>query len=427
MEEVRQETAEAVEGEVVDTAAVIPSGKIEFRLIDPTEDGFLRVIQWNKEELEEGVRQKIAAYENIVYNDDNIKQAKADRAELNKLIRAIEERRKKVKGIITAPYTAFEAEVREVLGLIKKPVGMIDKQVRAFEDGKKEEKKKGIKTAYEEAVGDLAGVLPFERVFEARYLNQTYKLSTAQADIKRKIEKVRADLDTIDSLGSEYRLNAKDVYIKTFDLSAALAEDKRLHDLEQKLEEEKKRKAEEEAERERLQEERKKAEDEKRRAAETEKSRYGEAQRTGAYVGTAGTLPQTMIGKTDAPIERSASNHASAKEVDTETSEDVPGTAGVAAASPENVSRPAENVSRPAENVSRTAETVSGCGGKEEGPDENVATSPPSDMYVPDPFLPQKDTKQYKASFTVYGTRAQIMALKQYMVDNNIRFGKVER
>ena len=73
---------------------------MEFRLINPTEDGFLRRIQWNKEELEAAVRAKIAGYENVVYTEENIKAAKNDRAELNKLIKAIEERRKQVKNII---------------------------------------------------------------------------------------------------------------------------------------------------------------------------------------------------------------------------------------------------------------------------------------------------------------------------------------
>lgn len=101
---------ETVEAEVVETA-VVPAGKMEFRLINPTEDGFLRRIQWNKEELEAAVRAKIAGYENVVYTEENIKAAKNDRAELNKLIKAIEERRKQVKNIINEPYAVFEAEL----------------------------------------------------------------------------------------------------------------------------------------------------------------------------------------------------------------------------------------------------------------------------------------------------------------------------
>ena len=98
----------AVESQAVSETATAQTGKMEFRLISPTEDGFLRVIKWNKEELEAAVRQKIASYENVVYTEDNLKQAKADRAELNKLTKAIEERRKMVKKIINEPYDIFE-------------------------------------------------------------------------------------------------------------------------------------------------------------------------------------------------------------------------------------------------------------------------------------------------------------------------------
>lgn len=237
---------ETVEAEVVNEGAVAQPEKMEFRLINPTEDGFLRVIKWNKEELEAAVKHKIAEYENVAYTVDNMKQAKADRAELNRLIKAIEERRKKVKKIINEPYDVFESELKEILALIQEPVSIIDRQVKAFEDRQKEEKKKSIQKSYDEVIGDLAEILPFERVFDNRYLNQTYKLVTAQTEVREKVEKVRTDLEAIDSLESKYKLNAKDVYIKTLDLSEALAENKRLFDLEEKLEVEKRRKEEEE-------------------------------------------------------------------------------------------------------------------------------------------------------------------------------------
>lgn len=269
---------EKVEGEVLAPATTpeIGQGTMEFRLINPTEDGFLRTIKWNKEELEATVRQKIAAYENVVYTEDNIKQAKSDRAELNKLTKAIEDRRKMVKKIINEPYEKFEAELKEILALIQEPVGIIDKQVKAFEEQQKEDKKKQIEAAYQEVIGDLSEVLPFEKVFDPRYLNQTYKLLQAQQEVKSKVQIVQRDLETIDSLDSKFKLNAKDVYIKTLDLSKALAENKRLSDLEEKLEAEKKRKAEEEAEKKRQEEERRKAEEERKaqeaaKAAETKR------------------------------------------------------------------------------------------------------------------------------------------------------------
>lgn len=140
---------ETVEAEVVETA-VVPAGKMEFRLINPTEDGFLRRIQWNKEELEAAVRAKIAGYENVVYTEENIKAAKNDRAELNKLIKAIEERRKQVKNIINKPYAVFEAELNEITALINEPVALIDQQVKAFEEKQKEAEEQAKREAEEE-------------------------------------------------------------------------------------------------------------------------------------------------------------------------------------------------------------------------------------------------------------------------------------
>lgn len=70
---------------VVEETTVVP-GKMEFRLISPTESNFLKHIEWNKEELLAAVRSKVALYEGIVYTEETVKTAKNDRAELNNLV-----------------------------------------------------------------------------------------------------------------------------------------------------------------------------------------------------------------------------------------------------------------------------------------------------------------------------------------------------
>lgn len=365
---------ETVEAEVVETTEVVPAGKMEFRLINPTEDGFLRRIQWNKEELEAAVRAKIASYENVVYTEENIKAAKNDRAELNKLIKAIEDRRKQVKKIINEPYAIFESELKEILALINEPVGLIDQQVKAFEEKQKEEKKAAIKATYDENIGDLADVLPFEKIFDIRYLNQTFKLATAQEEVKGKIDTVKTDLETIDSLDSKYKLNAKDVYIKTLDLSRALAENKRLADLEEKLEADKRRKAEEEAERKRQEEIRKQkeAEEQAKREAEEAERKAAEAkkaQESAAEVEQ--TAPQSEMGKVIESIERSAFAQAVAGDVQSESGEQ-----------------------------------------------------------AVDPFAPKAETKQekkYRVRFYADGTKEQLAKLVEFLNENNIKYGKIAK
>lgn len=389
-----------VESQAVSEATTAQPGKMEFRLINPTEDGFLRVIKWNKEELEAAVRQKIASYENVVYTEDNLKQAKADRAELNKLTKAIEERRKMVKKIINEPYDIFESELKEILALIQKPVKIIDKQVKAFEDQQKEEKKKSIQAAYDEVIGDLAEVLPFDRVFDSRYLNQTYKLTTAQADVKVKIEKVRTDLETIESLESKYKLNAKDVYIKTLDLSKALAENKRLSDLEEKLEAENRRKAEEEAERKRLAEERRKEAEKRERLAEAQR-KVREAQKQ---------VEQESVSKQQENVSEQQQNVTESRE---------------------NGTKPARNV--PNGEESGTLPWESGSGPAPAAGTTNPNVEQQTYVVAVDPFTQQRTAEQpkvqekrYQTRFYAKGTRGQLEKLIQFMNDNGIEYGRIK-
>ena len=259
--------------------------KMELRLINPNEDGFLQHIDWNMDEIKAQVQTIMTAYTDVVYTEDTMKSAKDDRATLNKFRKAIEDRRKEVKNKCLEPYNRFEAEVKEVVALIDEPLGIIDRQIKDYEEQQKAEKKAKIEEAYKNAIGDLADVLPFEKVFDQRYLNTTYALAKAIGEISEKIIKVKTDLETIDSMESEYKLNVKDVYVKTLDLSKAMAEERRLKDLKEKLEADKKAKEEaeakrlaQEAERRAAAEEREKAEAEERAKREAEETQRREAE-----------------------------------------------------------------------------------------------------------------------------------------------------
>lgn len=378
-----EEKTMAQEIEVVET----PPEKMEFRLINPTEAGFLKHIEWNKAELEMAVRTRVAEYSGVAYTEETLKEARNDRAELNKLLKVIEDRRKKVKEIINKPYVDFEAELKEVTVLIQKQVNEIDQQISVFEKKQKEEKEKKIREAYNEVIGELAAVLPFEKVFDSRYLNKTYKLSTAQADVKQKVKKVRTDLETIDSLDSKYKLNAKDVYIKTLDLSKALAENKRLTDLEEKLEAERIRK-EKEAEARRQVEERKKAEEEKCKAED-------ERQRAEARI-EAEKAAQDQNVSEEAQF---GTNQSEIETIDTES-----------------VSEPTENGTVPWENESGP---VSPIGRAIESAERHAFAA------AVDPFA-QKPEKKVRVRFFAIGTKTQLKGLVDYMKENNIKYGKVE-
>ena len=268
--------------------------KMEIRLVNPTEDGFLQRIDWNKAELEENVRSIVAAYQGLVYTEDTVSDAKNDRAALRKLLNEIEDRRKLVKKKCMEPYEVFESDLKDVTALIKEQISIIDGQVKEYENSVKEEKEARLQDVYAEAIGELAEVLPFERVFEAQYLNVSFKESKAATEIREKVQRVKSDLAAIDALDSKYKLNAKDVYVRTLDMSKAMAENARLIKFEEQMEADRKRKAEEE--------ERRRAEAEERRRQEAERIAAERAKREKALVEQQTQEERTSESGYDTPV-----------------------------------------------------------------------------------------------------------------------------
>ena len=201
---------------------------MELVIYTPQEDQFIKAIDFNFEEIRQEMSSRLAKYDGLIYTEDNIKDAKIDRAALNKFKEAIEAKRKEVKKQCLAPYEEFEKKIKELTALIDAPVLAIDGQVKAFEQAQKDEKRAQIKTHYDDHIGDLATLLPFDRLFSDRWLNATVKLKEACAAIDTSIERTTSDLQTIDGLKSEFGLQIKDTYLKTLDLSAALREKERL-------------------------------------------------------------------------------------------------------------------------------------------------------------------------------------------------------
>lgn len=232
---------------------------MELRILSPMEDGFVKKIEWNNEELKEAISAKVQDYKGLQYTEETIKEAKKDKATLNKLRDAIETERKRIKKQCMAPYELFEKQVKEVLAIIDEPIQLIDSQIKEVEEQRRLEKKQKVLEIYEENIGNLKGILPFAKVFKNEYMNVSKSLKSITEEITALISKVNQDMDVIEELDTKYELQVKDMYVKTLDLSMALRKNARLEEVERKL-----------AER-RAQQERERAEAEKRAAEEAQK------------------------------------------------------------------------------------------------------------------------------------------------------------
>lgn len=110
---------------------------------------FPKVIEFNFEELKGEITAKAALYKNMVYTDETIKEAKADKATLNKFVMALEDKRKEVKKECLQPYETFEKQIKELVAIVNEPVELIDSQVKTYEEKLKAEKLEQIKAYWE--------------------------------------------------------------------------------------------------------------------------------------------------------------------------------------------------------------------------------------------------------------------------------------
>lgn len=230
-----------------------------------SEDFLANEIVWNKDEITEVVQAAMRKYDGLVFSEDDLADAKAARANLNSLKKAISDKRIQIKKQVMEPYEKFEKEVKEVVALIDKPVDAIDKQIKEFEAKQKEEKRQEIE-AYFQSINDIENVT-FAMVYDERYMNTTYTMKKVKDEVKLKVDKIKVDLEAISRFDEDFAFIAKDNYFRTLDINKALNEAYRIRDLKQA---EAAKKAKQEAERAAM-EEAKKHEAEAKKAIEEER------------------------------------------------------------------------------------------------------------------------------------------------------------
>ena len=212
---------------------------------NPDEGHFLKSIGWNKEQIKEAVVNITEQYRGLSYTEEQLQEAKADRAKLNAMKKYISDRRVQVKQALLEPYEKFEAEVAEVVALIDEPIAMIDKQIVAYEERTKKEKRQALEDFFEKSMVDIPVRITFDTIFNPKWLNRTASLSSCKKEIKKAIEDIVTDISAIrSSLSGKYSVYAEEYYMKReMNLSKALSEANRIQEMDKKAEEEEQKRA----------------------------------------------------------------------------------------------------------------------------------------------------------------------------------------
>ena len=156
---------------------------------------------------------------------DEYRVAKAQRADVRKLKKAIDDKRKELKSEYEAPLKAFEAAVKEVTGPIDDLDASMKEAIDAYEAGLRDERRASLEKEYADFAPALVSLVPFERLDDLRWYLASCQYEAAKDELLKRVEAIGRDERSIDnlSLSDDERAELKADYFSTLDMADALA------------------------------------------------------------------------------------------------------------------------------------------------------------------------------------------------------------
>ncbi len=207
-------------------------------------------IDFNYEELKQWLTANLENYRTLVVTEEQMAAAKADRAKINKISKAISDQRIAIKKQYLAPFNEFESQCKELSGLCDAASKNLADQINAIEEARKAEKMSALKTFFEEFISgrEAADFLTWEDVVNPRWANSTFTEDAAKEEITKAVVLCDNDIVIIRDMDSDFVPELLNLYSKTHNLGECIKHNRELferREMEQKRREEQERRAKE--------------------------------------------------------------------------------------------------------------------------------------------------------------------------------------
>lgn len=193
----------------------------------------------NVKELGEWAKRQTEADRNLILTtDDDFENAKKRCADINKVVKNIEDKRKQVKKEYNTPYEIFEKELKEVTAILNTARDNLWGQVTKAEQEIKDKLENHYRN-YFEAKAEESGITAYktwEQIFDPKWLNKGKKANTVLEEIDGKIETVKHELTAIKALQSEFESVLLVRYTEGYTMTDIITYDSRLKTEKQAIE-----------------------------------------------------------------------------------------------------------------------------------------------------------------------------------------------
>lgn len=210
-------------------------GEIKTMELKINEVALPQSITFNYEEMKQELEEKVSYYNGLVYTDAEIKQAKADKANLNKLKKALNDERIRLEKEWMKPFDVFKSQVRDLIATIEKPVEAIDTQVKGYEEQQRQNKAKEIREYWNNEIVK-PDWLELDSIFDEKWLNASTTMKSVKDSIAKRIGQIESDMEMLSKL-PVFGFEAQEVYKTTLDVNTAVSEANRMSEIAKKKQE----------------------------------------------------------------------------------------------------------------------------------------------------------------------------------------------
>lgn len=155
----------------------------------------------NAKQIRDIVMANLPKYDISNYTDDNIDQAKKDKAALNKAAKALNAKRLEIEKEFMKPFGEFKEVISETVKLIGDCSAKIDVVVKQNEQQYKDKKHATIKTYFN---GMNVNLVDFNKVFKPEWLNKSASIKSICNDIDIIFALVEKDIETLKTFGEDF-------------------------------------------------------------------------------------------------------------------------------------------------------------------------------------------------------------------------------
>ena len=184
----------------------------------------------NYEPLKAWALETAEKYKSVVVTDESIRSAKQDIADLRNLAKKISDYRIALKKEHEKKIEKTINQCIELTQILTDAASSMDVQVKELEDGVKRQKKQEIEDYFNSVAGDTAIVLPFDKVFDQKWLNKTAKMDDIKSSIDMTLNAVKKNLDILHGMQSQYETEMIEAYLDSLDMGVALETKNRLEE-----------------------------------------------------------------------------------------------------------------------------------------------------------------------------------------------------